>query len=54
MPIWSAHRGRAGASGNAPEPLLLTHLRHKQPHFAVMHNGALANDMVGCGPRPEG
>src|SRR6266540_6002091 len=49
--------GEKRTCGAAPCRLaraLLTHLRHRRLIFVVMHNSALADDMVGCGLRPEG
>jgi hypothetical protein len=32
----------------------MTHSCQSATDFAVMHNTALFNDVIGCGPRPDG
>src|SRR5689334_735575 len=50
----SALKGRSGHWLSAGRCLLMTRTGHRRPKFAVMHNTAPMNGVVGCDPRAEG
>jgi putative ABC transport system substrate-binding protein len=52
--LFGSDRSNSGHARRTLKTTLMTLNRHERPNFAVMHNTAFSNDVVGCSPRRQG